>query len=300
LGIVDRQFIVDANAACDYYGIDTISAGVSMAFAFELYERGMVTGADTGGLDLTWGNREAAMGLIERISRREGLGVALGEGVKRAAAGYGEEASRFAIHIKGLEIPGYEPRALKGYGLSMATSNIGGSHMYGRPRDELAGKVDPYAEQGKGASVAEIQKEQAVEDSLIACTFGNSGLSLRDYAEFLTAATGLDGLGSVAELRTVGERIVCLERCFNGREGFRRKDDTLPPRMLEQPLENAGPATGQVVRNLDTLLDEYYCALGYDTEGVPTAERLQALGLDLVAEDLRGLDGPGTEARRAR
>jgi len=301
LGIADRQFIVDANAACDYYGIDTISAGVSVAFAFELFEKGMITTADTDGLHLTWGNQSAAMALIERISRREGIGAVLGEGVKRAAEGYGEAAGEFAIHIKGLEIPGYEPRALKGYALSMATSNIGGSHMYGRPRDELAGKVDPFTEFGKGASIAEIQKDQAVEDSLIACTFGNSGLSMKDYAEFLTAATGVDGLGSVVELRRLGERVVGLERCFNVREGFGRRDDTLPPRMLSRPLENAGPATGQVVRNLAALLDEYYEALGYGAQGVPTAETLKALGLGFAADDLHGsgpLRGAAVQAER--
>jgi len=290
LGIADRQFIVDANAACDYYGIDTISAGVSLAFAFELFEKGMITAVDTGGLDLTWGNQRAAMALIERISRREGIGRVLGEGVRRAAEGYGEEASKFAIHVKGLEIPGYEPRALKGYALSMATSNIGGSHMYGRPRDELAGKVDPFAEFGKGASIADIQKDQAVEDSLIACTFGNSGLSMQDYAQFLAAATGLDGLASAEELRTVGERIVCLERCFNVREGFDRTSDTLPPRMLQEPLQNAGPATAQVVRDLDALLDEYYQALGYDERGVPTKEKLEELGLQRALADLYGTE----------
>ncbi|MBE0617517.1 MAG: aldehyde ferredoxin oxidoreductase family protein, partial [Proteobacteria bacterium] len=273
LGIADRQFILDANAACDYHGIDTISTGVAIAFAFELFERGMITASDTGGLELTWGNQSAAMSLIEKISLREGIGGELGEGVKRMAGRFGEDAARFAIHIKGLEIPGYEPRALKGYALSMATSNIGGSHMYGRPRDELAGKVDPYTEQGKGAAIAEIQKDQAVEDSLIACTFGNSGLSMKDYVEFLVAATGIDALGSVEELRRAGERIVCLERCFNVRDGFGRKDDALPARMREEPLKNAGPATGQVVGDLDGLLDEYYEALGYSREGVPTEEK---------------------------
>ncbi|HSH70430.1 MAG TPA: aldehyde ferredoxin oxidoreductase C-terminal domain-containing protein, partial [Deferrisomatales bacterium] len=201
---------------------------------------------------------------------------------KRAAEELGGEAADCAVHIKGLEIPGYEPRAVKGYGLSMATSNIGGNHMYGRPRDELAGKVDPLSEAGKGASIAGNQKAQAVEDSLIACTFGNSGLSLEDYAGFLVAATGIAELGSVDQLTRIGERIVCLERCFNVREGFGRKDDTLPKRMLTEPLEKAGPASGQTVADLDTLLDEYYRALGYALDGVPTPGKLEELGLDAL------------------
>ncbi|MDF1554537.1 MAG: aldehyde ferredoxin oxidoreductase family protein [Deferrisomatales bacterium] len=279
LGIADRQFIIDANAVCDFYGIDTISAGVSVAFAVELFERGVIGMQDTGGLALCWGDRLGAMALLEQIGRREGLGELLGQGVKRAAEVLGGAARDCAVHIKGLEIPGYEPRAVKGYGLSMATSNIGGNHMYGRPRDELAGKVDPLTEVGKGASIAGNQKAQAVEDSLIACTFGNSGLTLEDYAGFLVAATGIAELGSVDELTRIGERIVCLERCFNVREGFGRKDDTLPKRMLTEPLEKAGPASGQTVADLDTLLDEYYQALGYTPDGVPSPDRLAELGL---------------------
>lgn len=280
LGIADPQFIIDANALCDYYGFDTISAGVAVAFATELFERGAIGTGETGGLHLGWGHAEGAMVLLEQIGRREGLGELLGQGVKRAAEVLGGAAADCAVHIKGLEVPGYEPRAVKGYGLSMATSNIGGNHMYGRPRDELAGKVDPLSESGKGASIAGNQQAQAVEDSLIACTFGNSGLTLVDYAEFLVAATGIAELGSKEALTRIGERIVCLERCFNVREGFGRKDDTLPKRMLTEPLEQAGPATGQTVSALDTLLDEYYQALGYTVDGVPTPEKLAELGLE--------------------
>lgn len=149
--------------------------------------------------------------------------------------------------------------------------------MYGRPRDELAGKVDPFSEEGKGESIARVQKEQALEDSLIACTFGNSGLDLRSYSEFLVAATGISSFSSPEALLTVGERIVTLERYFNVREGFSRKDDALPQRMTSEPLKCAGPATGQVVRNMDKLLDEYYEALGYTPEGEPSPEKLREL-----------------------
>ncbi len=290
LGIADRQFIVDANALCDFHGIDTISAGVCVAFAMELVERGVLTAADTGSPVPRWGDREAVLALLGRIARREGLGDLLSQGVRRAAEVLGGEAPRLAMHIKGLEIPGYEPRAVKGYALSMATSNIGGNHMYGRPRDELAGKVDPFAEEGKGAAIARVQKAQAVEDSLVACTFGNSGLGPGDYADLLAAATGIAELGDPEHLERVGERIVCLERCFNVREGLGRADDTLPARMLTEPLERAGPATGQRVAHLDRMLDEYYEALGYDPAGVPSRRRLADLGLDrVVAGDLPGL-----------
>jgi aldehyde:ferredoxin oxidoreductase len=190
------------------------------------------------------------------------------------------------MHIKGLELPGYDPRGVKGYALSMATSNIGGSHMYGRPRDELSGKVDPFTEEGKGASIARVQKEQAVEDSLIACTFGNTGLDMQMYSDLLTAASGIEEFDGTDSLLKIGERILCLERCFNVREGFRRKDDSLPIRMTSEPLKNAGVSTGQFVKDLDKLLDEFYGALGYTKEGVPTIEKLNELGMEDVIEDV--------------
>jgi len=279
LNMTDKQFIIDANAACDYYGIDTISAGVCIAFAFELFEKGIVTAADTDGLSLTWGNQDAVLALLEKISKREGFGELLSQGVKKMADYFGHETSSYAIHIKGLEMPGYEPRAVKGYALSMATSNIGASHMYGRPRTELAGKLDPFSEKDKGTSIAQVQKEQAVEDSLIACTFGNSGLDLQNYSDYLVAATGIEAFDSPDNLLKIGERIICLERCFNVREGFSRKDDILPKRMSTEPLKNAGPAEKQVVKNLDALLDEYYNALGYTNEGIPTEQKLAELGI---------------------
>jgi len=286
LGITDKELIINANAACDYYGIDTISTGVSIAFACELFEKGILTTADTDGLNLSWGNKRSVFSMIQKIGKREGIGRLLGEGVRIAAGNIGKGATSYAIHIKGLEMPGYDPRGIKGYALSMATSNIGGSHMYGRPRAELAGKVDPFTEEGKGTSIAQVQKEQAVEDSLIACTFGNSGLDVAKYSQLLTAATGIDEFSQENNLLKIGERIICLERCFNIREGFGRKDDSLPRRMTTEPLRNAGPSTGQVVKDLDTLLDEYYEALGYTGGGVPTVEKLKDLGIEDLAKGI--------------
>ena len=282
LGITDKQFIIDANAMCDYYGFDTISAGVSIAFACELFEKGIITTSDTDGFELNWGNKDAILALIEKIGKREGIGYLLGEGVKRASEQMGGETAPYAIHIKGLELPGYEPRAVKGYGLSMATSNIGASHMYGRPKAEMAGTVDPLTEEGKGASIIQAQKEQAIEDSLIACSFGNSGLDFQKYSEFLLAATGIKEFADVANLMEVGERIICLERCFNIREGFKRKDDTLPRRMFSEPLRQGGPAENQTVEGFDKLLDEYYEAAGYTKEGIPTVKKLKDLGIEEV------------------
>jgi aldehyde:ferredoxin oxidoreductase len=286
VGNTDPGFLVAADACCDLLGLDTVSTGNCIGFACELFERGIITTEDTDGLELAWGNHAAFLTLIEKIGRREGFGELLGEGVVRAARCIGKGAEAYAMHAKGLELPGYEPRAVKGYGLSYATSNIGGSHMYGRPRDELYGRLDPFAEEGKGDSIALVQKEQALDDSAIVCNFGTSGLTRQFLGRLLVAATGINEFGDVAYLDRVGERIMCLERAFNVREGFDRKDDTLPARMLTEPLQNAGPATGQVIRSLDILLDEYYDALGYTQQGIPSREKLQELGLEEVAKDV--------------
>ena len=293
IGLSDRQFVIDANALCDAYGIDTISTGVCVAFACELFARDMISSDDVDGLKLTWGNKNALFSLIEQIGRREGFGRLLGEGVQRAAEQLGGDAPALAMHIKGLELPGYEPRGVKGYALSMATSNIGGSHMYGRPREEFSGQADPLAETGKGDLIARVQKEQALEDSLIACTFGNTGLDATMYAQLLLAATGIDHFGSAENLLEIGERIVCIERCFNAREGFDRKDDTLPLRMRREPLQKAGPATDQTVANLEHLLDEYYQALGYTVRGIPGIDRLQALDLPEAVDKIKAFAATG-------
>jgi aldehyde:ferredoxin oxidoreductase len=286
LGITDKHFVINANALCDVYGIDTISTGVSVAFACELFEKGILSTSDTDGLELQWGNKTAIFALIEKIGTREGIGHLLGEGVRRAAEQTGGEASRYAMHIKSLELPGYDPRGVKGYALSMATSNIGGSHMYGRPREEFTGKADPLAEKQKGDLIARVQKEQALEDSLIACTFGNTGLDLTLYSQMLFSATGREAFAQADDLLKIGERIVCIERCFNVREGFGRKDDCLPQRMTSEPLLNAGPATGQLVNNLDHLLDEYYNALNYTSDGIPTIDKLRDLELEEPTKDI--------------
>lgn len=287
LGNIDLASLVAADSLCDRLGIDTISTGNAIGFACELFQRGIITTRDSDGLDLTWGNPGDILKLVEKIGRREGFGELLGEGTKRAAEHIGKGAETCAMHVKGLEIPAYEPRAIKGYGLIFATSNMGANHMYGRPREEFAGKKDRFADEGKGEDIARAQKAQAVEDSVIQCSFGAAtGFTPELRSEFLVAATGFDEFGDPTYLDQIGERIICLERLFNVREGFSRKDDTLPARMLTEPLKNAGPATGQVIRKLDTLLDEYYDAFGYTRQGIPSIEKLSQIGLEWVVQDI--------------
>jgi aldehyde:ferredoxin oxidoreductase len=279
IGNTDVSATIAADSLCDLFGIDTISCGSAIAFACELYQRGVITSKETDGLELTWGNHSALLSLLEKIAQREGFGRVLGEGTKKAAEQIGSCAEQYAMHVKGLEITGYEPRAIKGLGLNYATSNMGAHHMYGYHRPETSGQMDPLADEGKGASVAAAQKECAINDSIVVCNFGNPGLAPALRGNLLVAATGLQEFDDIEYLTKVGERIVTLERAFNIREGFSRKDDYLPQRMLSEPLKDAGPATGQFVRKMDTLLDEYYDAMGYTRNGIPTVDKLKELEL---------------------
>jgi aldehyde:ferredoxin oxidoreductase len=289
LGSTDKAYLVAVDSLCDKLGVDSVSTGNAIGFACELFQRGIITEKDTDGLDLTWGKDGEMLKLVEKIGRREGFGKLLGEGTKRAAEHIGKGTEAYAMQVKGLELPAYEPRAVKGYGLILATSNVGANHMYGRAREDLAGTTDRFADEGKGKDAAQAQIRQAVEDAVIQCSFTPAtGFTPELRCGLLVAATGFDEFADPAYLDRIGERIVCLERSFNVREGFGRKDDTLPARMLTEPLPNAGSATGQVIRKMDTLLDEYYDALGYTRQGIPSEEKLRQLGLDWVIEDIKG------------
>ena len=182
VGNTDIGAIIAGDRLCDLLGIDTISTGVAIGFAMELVEKGILQTAEVDGLDLRWGNHQALLALIEKIGRREGLGRILGEGVQRAAQAIGRGAENYAMHSKGLEFPGYEPRSAKAQGLSYATSNIGGSHMYGYARQEVSGfkeprEVDRLADTGKGDIAAYNQINKAREETLILCNFADSGIT---------------------------------------------------------------------------------------------------------------------------
>ncbi len=276
LGNKELGSTVQVDALCDRLGLDTLSTGVTIAFAFELFQRGILTNEDTDGLDLTWGNHRAILALIKLIVKREGLGNLLAEGSKRAAETIGRGAEGYAMQVKGLEFGGYDPRGIKGYGLSYATANIGASHMYGRPREELYGQANRFTEESKGQFIAKAQSQLAFEETASLCCFGNSGMTEELLKGMIVAATG------ITELEKVGERVLCLERAFNIREGFSRVDDQLPQRFLKEGLKNAGPSTGMSIENLEGLLDEFYAALGYDQNGIPTKEKLEELGLGWV------------------
>ena len=287
----DLGFVVAANKVCDDYGVDTISAGSSIAFAMELYEREILSKKDLDGIDLTWGNHQEAYRLLLKIVKREGIGNILSLGTRRAAEKIGKGAEKYAMQIKGLEIPAYELRGAKAHGLNIATSNIGASHMTGYCTHELFGlpqPVDRFSVDGKGSLVKSIQDITATYDSLIICgfpaTFG--WMVPPTYAALLSAATGVVEFADVGYLMRSGERIYNIERAFNTRDGFGRKDDYAPERFIKEPVTN-GPSHGQVFEN-DVLLDDYYQARGWNVKtGIPTRQKLEELGLKKEADELK-------------
>jgi aldehyde:ferredoxin oxidoreductase len=304
----NRDFgaIVKGNILCDQLGLDTISTGVAIAFAMELWEKGIITPDDTGGLDLSWGDAEAEIRLIEMIANREGIGDILAEGVRVAAERIGKGAERYALHVKGVELPRQEPRAIKAFGLAHATANRGADHLYHLPTMEYGMKEEAVKYLGlsdeqlselfdlrspayKALECVFEEKYAAVADSLGVCKFStkeNFAVEPNQLARAMTLVTGEEW--TEEQLLLAGQRIVNLERSFNAREGLSRKDDTLPRRFLEEPY--AVPGLTPTVTELERMLDEYYELEGWDKRsGLPTVEKLKELGLEDVAEELRSM-----------
>jgi len=278
--IGSRETIIKLNWLCDEYGMDTISVGGVLGFVMEMVQRGIVGPADLDGISPSWGNAESAISLVKKMALVEGCGEWLAQGVAAIAQRF-PDAMPFAMQVKGLEMPAYHPSAAKGTALAYAISERGACHLRGAPLGELfAGSADPLAIEGKPQLFRDHQADKAVWDSACLCVFPAYGMTLKELWQLVKAATGFD-YPKVTDLERVGERISTLARLFNVREGFVRKDDTLPDRNLKQPMA-AGPANGQVVE-LDPMLDEYYRLMGWDDQGVPFPDRLSTLGLGQLA-----------------
>jgi len=294
-GSIDSTSIeatIRADQLCDDLGIDTISTGGCIGLAYELYERGIIDRNDTDGLELVYGDHQTMVKLVQKIGRREGFGNILAEGVVRAARTIGRGAEAYAIHTKGMELPGYEPRGAKSQGFSYATSNIGGSHCYGYAGQEVFGVPEPrsvnrFAETENADIVIFNQDRTAMGEVGIVCAFTRAwGYFPQNYGKLLAAATGIESLADMGYLVKAGTRIVNLERAFNAREGFGRKDDKLPARMLNEPLHTYGaPGEGEMVREMEQFLDRYYELRGWNEDGIPTAKKLADLGLGQMVKD---------------
>lgn len=271
-GIGDLRAIIKANELCDQLGIDTISGGCTVAFGMECYERGVLTKKDTDGIELKFGDPEALLAMLKKIAYREGVGDLLAEGVREASKRLGCQA--YALQVKGLECPGYEARGLKGTALQYAVSSRGACHLRARAQvPELRGVANRLETKGKGKLVKEREDLFSLFDSLIVCKFT---LPIFGLAEMMKAYEYVTGVTiSEGELMLIGKGITDLERLFNVREGIKREDDTLPTRVMTEPMPE-GPNRGQTTsrKQLNEMLDEYYRARGWDRiTGTPTKEK---------------------------
>jgi len=304
-GVSDIHAIAKANELCNAYMLDSISCGATIAFAMECFEHGLLTVGDTGGLDLRFGNAEAMLTMIEMIARREGLGDLLAEGSKRAAEKIGGEAAFFAIQVKGQELAMHEPRGKYNVGMGYAISEIGADHLVVTHDPAFA---KPDAIQLKAAAPLGITKalpprslgEEKMEMFYILekwgslekvvgfCFFGPAPRSFIPPEDVLLSINSATGWNlTMDEALQIGERATNMARIFNLREGFTRKDDTLPERLF-QGLEN-GPLQGNAIPRdeFDASLTSLYRIKGWHPEtGVPSRERLEALSLGWALEML--------------
>ncbi len=283
-GIDRLDVIIKGMETVNYYGMDAISAGVTVGFAMDCYEKGILTKKDLDGIEANFGNSEALIQLLEKMGKREGIGDILADGVRSAAQKIGKGSEKLAQHIKGLEVTGYDLRCLKTAALGFAVSFRGADHnRHGAYAFDVKGKVDRLkAEKGRGKMVRDMENLYALIDSLIVCKFsrGTYYKGLADMAKLYSLVTGIEMTGE--ELDKSGARINTLARLINIREGLDRKDDTLPWKVMNMPIPDEGPVKGAVVtkKELDLLLDDYYTSRGWTLEGVPTAETLKELGME--------------------
>jgi aldehyde:ferredoxin oxidoreductase len=296
-GIDDLQAIVYANQLCNAYGLDTISTGLTIAWAMECSERGLLTGDDTGGLRLRFGDAAAMTALVDQIAHRQGFGDLLAEGSLRAARQTGRGTERYAMQVKGQEIPpSYDPRTRFALGLGYATSPTGADHMhsfkdhYSASDSRIAGMqswgiLEPLAMASSGPEKVRIAKYhvdwQVFHNCLGMCMFLPYGDDqLRDIVRSVTGWNS-----TVFELMKVGERALVMAHVLNHRAGFRPRDDTMPLRF-SLPIET-GPAQGASVapEEVARARELYYEMCGRDTEtGAPTAAKLYELGLGWLNE----------------
>ena len=270
-GVDDLAAIIEVNALCNDLGLDTISAGSTIACAMELSEKGYLDS------DLRFGRADLLARCVEEMAHRCGLGAELADGSLRLATQYGHP--ELSMTAKGLEMPAYDPRGLQGQGLLYATSNRGGCHMRGNMIGlEVLGLpklIDRFQVQGKSSFVILNQNSNAAIDSLVVCKFTNMGVADEYFARVLSAVTGIPY--ATGDMIKAGERIWNLERLYNNREGFTNLDDSLPPRLLTE-APTSGPSKGWVSQ-LEPMLKEYYRTRGWDEYGVPKRQKLEELGL---------------------
>ena len=270
-GVRDLEAIAEANYLCNEYGIDTISAGSTIACAMELSDAGHLSAGPK------FGDAEAMVNLVRLIGERSGIGNELAEGSLRFAERHGHP--EYSMSVKGLEMPGYDPRGIQGMGLAYATSNRGACHLraYMISAEVLGNPcmVDRFKIDGKASLTILLQNISAATDSMVLCRFSQFAINPDQYSGLLRAVTNVPF--TARDLINLGERIYNLERVFNSREGFTRRDDSLPKRLLETPLPEGHSKNTTVM--LDPMLDEYYRLRGWTANGVPTITAASELKL---------------------
>ncbi len=269
-GITDPEHIVKFNEVCDNMGLDTISTGDTIVWAMEMTEKGLYD------FDIRFGEADKMIKMVEMIARQEGVGADLSRGVKYASEKYG--GTDFAMQVKGLEFPQYEPRGSWGMSLSYAVSDRGACHMraYAPNEEVFAASIPPYTSEGKGQMVYNLGEFNAVKFSLCICDFWGT-ISYDIMAEMLTLVTGRQWTAD--EMGEVGRRVLNIGRAFNQREGFNRAHDTIPKRLVKDALGGEGPAAGQKIPQeaFEDMLDQYYEVMGWDKNGMMPEELIQSI-----------------------
>ncbi len=291
-GVDYAPAVIKAAELCDYYGIDTISTGSCIAWAMECFEKSLLTKERTEGIELTFGNHAALLAVIEKIGNRAGIGELLADGVRLASSRLGQGSEHWAMHSKGLEIPGYDPRAMKTLALGFAVGLRGACHNRSPAYEvDIAGQINRFKDEpGRGSLVKELEDFAAVFDSLIICKFIRRCFNdfYTEMAYLYSQATGLDMTPS--GLKAAGERINNIKKAFNIREGWKRSDDWLPARLFIDPVtEGEGKGTVISKEGLSLMIDDYYRARDWTNEGLIPDDKLRALELEDSTAPLKGL-----------
>jgi len=282
------ESIIKLNDVCNRYGVDTISAGATMAFTIECYERGLITKADTDGIEMTWGNHKSIVAMTEKMVRREGFGDVLADGVKLAARRIGRGASRYAIHIQGQEVPAHDPKFGYHWATTYRLDATPARHTQG-PGMPLPGLPIPKHKRRTFAGRGEAHKLGSNFSHVVSCTgtclFAYWALPHVDaFLEFMSAVSGWDF--TVDELFKTGERIANMRQAFNIREGLNPLKFKVPGRVYGNPPPKRGPLAGITVDE-ETLYSEYLTAMDWDLKTAkPSKKKLLELGLDDVAKEL--------------
>jgi len=271
-GIDDLEAVLKANNLCNEYGLDTISAGTTIACAMELFEKGLINPDEIDGPALNFGSTEAIVEWTRKMGALEGFGKKLAQGSYRLADSYGQ--AELSMSVKKLEMPAYDPRGVQGQGLQYATSNRGGCHVRGYLiSPEILGvpeRLDRFSLEGKATWVKAFQDLTAVIDSLGICLFTSFAVNADDYTDMFNTIVGTEY--STEDMMKAGDRIWNLERMYNLKAGVGPDQDTLPNRLLKEPIAE-GPSKGHVHR-LSELLPQYYEERGWSTKGVATEVKL--------------------------